>query len=76
MLINAVFRPTQISLAGKGLIDTRIHEGVLYNYATPYLRAIRHDLYRAGESNSARYTSEARLQRPGVSRSGMALTIG
>ena len=33
-------------------------------------------LYRANESNSAKYISEARLQRPGASRSVMAPAIG
>ena len=33
-------------------------------------------LYRANESNSAKYISEARLQQPGTSRSAMAPAIG
>ena len=43
MMINAAFRaikdfPTQY----KGLIDTGVHDGVLYIHATPYIWAIQH----------------------------------
>ena len=68
---------SQIVLLGKGLIDTSIHEGVLYTHATPYLWAIRHaSILRANASNSAKYISEARLQRPGASTSTVAPAIG
>ena len=64
-------------LVHRGRIGTSVHEGVLYNQAASYL-SMGHTtcLYRVDEIHSAKCIGEARLQRPGASRSTVASTTG